>query len=280
MERAIQVAAGPEGMEVLKSVAQRYVASTTPVKKNLVKNHGIEPSQIELLPNFIVIDELLVQSAEQYRARMRQQLGIPQDAIVIGGCGGTDERKGIDLFVEMARSVRDRMSDGVVHFVWVGQVFDDTFTHSVIERVREWKLEKVFHFTGAHPKPPELFCGFDVFVLSSREEPMGLVALEAASVGKPIVCFAGAGGMADFVADECGIVVEPVAGEPLARAVLQMASDPGMMSSFGSRAYCKVRATHDIELVAPRFAKLIQEMAGCREQAHDTGGRVNCLIGV
>ena len=64
---------------------------------------------------------------------------------------------------------------------------------------RKWGIAHVCHFVGEHRRPAELFCGCDVFALSSREEPMGLVALEAAMVGKPIVCFAEAGGMPDFV---------------------------------------------------------------------------------
>ena len=212
LEGAIQLVAGPEGMAAIKSLARRYVAMSAPVRQNLIVNHGIDSSMIELIPSFIPIDESIVEKADEYRRRMRQGLGIPVDVPVVAGCGATDSRKGVDLFVEQADLVRAQFAGSLVHFVWVGKVFDDEFSRSVMRQVRERGLSSVLHFVGEQQRPVELFCGCDVFVLSSREEPMGLVALEAATVGKPIVCFAEAGGMPDFVKSECGRTVSPMTG--------------------------------------------------------------------
>jgi glycosyltransferase involved in cell wall biosynthesis len=260
MERAIQIAAGPTGMKTVKSLANRYVASSAAVKQNLVDTHGIDPSLIELLLYFIPIDEAMVRQADHYGREMRTSLGIPNNATVIGGCGGTDWRKGADLFVEMARSIRALLPDRVTHFVWVGKIFDDEFTRAIMDSVRQWGLSDICHFTDVHPKPPELFCGFDLFTLCSREEPMGLVALEAASVGKPIVCF-DAGGMPDFVRDDCGKVVSQMTGRALADGVVELLSNPAHFHACGRRAFERVRAIHDVEVLAPRYLKLIRESA-------------------
>ena len=37
---------------MIKSLARRYVASSSPVRQNLIVNHGIDPSLIELIPVF------------------------------------------------------------------------------------------------------------------------------------------------------------------------------------------------------------------------------------
>ena len=226
LERVIQQAAGPEGMAAIKSLARRYVAMSAPVRQNLIVNHGIDPSRIELIPSFVPIDESKVERAADYRLKMRQTLGIPAHVPVVAGCGTIDRRKGVDLFVEQAGLVHAQRTESAVHFVWVGNAFDEEFSQSVREQVRQRGLSSVFHFVGGRQRPVELFCGCDVFVLSSREEPMGLVALEAATVGKPIVCFAGAGGMPDFVNNECGKVVSPMTGEALARAVVEISLRP------------------------------------------------------
>ena len=222
LERAIQIAAGSEGMAAIKSLARRYVASSSPVRQNLIVNHGIDPSLIEFISYFIPIDEAIVEKADEYRREMRRMLGIPVNALVVGGCGATSLRKGVDLFVEMARAILAQWVGDPVHFVWVGRLKDDDFTRSVLASVQKWGIGHVCHFVGEHRRPVELFCGCDVFALSSREEPMGLVALEAAMVGKPIVCFAEAGGMPDFVKDECGRAVSPMTGRALARAVMEL----------------------------------------------------------
>ena len=235
LEHAVQLTAGPDGMAAIKSLARRYVAMSSPVRQNLIANHGIDPSMIELISSFIPIDESIVEKADEYRSEMRHSLGIPLNAFVVAGCGATDWRKGVDLFVEHADLVRAQLAGSLVHFVWVGKVFDDEFTRSVMRQVRERGLSSVFHFVGEQQRPVELFCGCDVFVLSSREEPMGLVALEAAMVGKPIVCFAEAGGMPDFVKKRVrqNRVTDDGSG----------AGAGGRRNSFFARTSCFVRAS-------------------------------------
>ena len=264
LERAIQVAAGHDGMATIKALARRYVAASDPVRENLVARHDVDPSLIETIPEFITIDESVVDRAAAHRQTMRRTLSIPSDAPVVGGCGATGRRKGVDLFVEMARAVaaRWKTSGDPVHFVWVGRVADDDFTRSVLARVQAWGLGQVCHFVEEHPRPVELFCGFDVFALPSREDPMPLVALEAAAVGRPILCFDGTGGMPAFVEDECGRVVFPVTGEALATAAIELLTSPELRTALGNCASAKVRSAHQVEQTAPRILKLIEETAG------------------
>ena len=258
LEYAIQAAAGPGGMIAIKSLARRYVAMSRPVRQNLIANHGIDPALIELIPSFLPIDESLAAKRDDHRGRMRRELGIPDDAAVVAGCGATDWRKGVDLFVEMAGLVRAKSTGCPAHFLWVGKCFKDDFTASVLRRVQELELAGLCHFVGEQARPVELFCGCDLFVLSSREEPMGLVALEAASVGKPIVCFAQGGGMPDFVADDCGRCVSPMTAEALAEAVVEILSSAELRDSMGRCAFQKVRSEHHIDVIAPRILEVIR----------------------
>ncbi len=258
LEYAIKIAAGPHGMSTIKALARRYVAMSSAVRQNLVANHGIEPSLIETIPSFIPIDESLVNRKDECRRTMCKNLNIPDNAMVVVGCGATDWRKGVDLFVEMAEFINEKLKGYNTHFVWVGKIFNDEFTNSVKGRVQEQGLSSKFHFVGEQSNPLELFCGSDLFVLSSREEPMGLVALEAASVGKPIVCFADVGGMPDFVADECGKSVSPMTGEALGLAVFEILSSEVLRNSMGRRAFEKVRTEHHIDVIAPRILGLIK----------------------
>ena len=99
LEQVIQTVAGRAGMAAIKALAWRYVAMSSPVRQNLLANHGIEPALIEFIPSFIRVDELVAQRSERYRSAMRRSLEIPEDAAVVMGCGATDWRKGVDLFV-------------------------------------------------------------------------------------------------------------------------------------------------------------------------------------
>ena len=261
LENTIQLVAGDQGMSAIKSLARRYIAVSRSVQENLVTRHGVDGSMIDIIPVSIPIDESIMQNLEALRRTMRRTLHIPDNAKVIGGCGTIGWRKGVDLFVEMARSVAAQRSDNPTHFVWVGKIGEDDFTRKVLTRIREGGLDQVCHFIGEHQRPIEVFCGFDVFVLPSREDPMPLVALEAACAAKPIVCFADAGGMPELVGHECGRVVSPMTAEALAAAVLQLISSCDLTHRLGDQALEKVRKSHDVVLTAPRILKIIKEEA-------------------
>ncbi|HWP40398.1 MAG TPA: glycosyltransferase family 4 protein [Tepidisphaeraceae bacterium] len=261
LERAIRIAAGDDGMAALKARAARFIAISAPVRDNLILRHGIDADRIELIPSFITWDQQTIAHAQQFARQARQRLNIPADALVIGGCGATDWRKGADLFVEMAIEVSRQLSPATVHFVWVGPVLDDDFTNSIMRRVRSSGIGSSLHFVGEHSKPMQVFCAMDVFVLSSREEPLGLVGLEAASLGKPIVCFAGAGGMPDFVGDDCGRVVAPMTPQALAQAVIELGRSAPLRDQMGRCGMQRVRQRHLIDAVAPQILELIRQLA-------------------
>ena len=63
------------------------------------------------------------------------------------------------------------------------------------------------HFVGELENPHPLLNACDLFCLPSREDPFPLVMLEAGALGKPMVCFDGAGGAKEFAARGAGIVV-------------------------------------------------------------------------
>ena len=49
-------------------------------------------------------------------------------------------------------------------------------------------------FIPPTPKPMEHFAGFDIFAMTSWEDPCPLVVLENMGLAKPVVCFAGGAG--------------------------------------------------------------------------------------
>jgi glycosyltransferase involved in cell wall biosynthesis len=101
----------------------------------------------------------------------------------------------------------------------------------------------------------------DVFVLPSREDPFPLVCLEAAATGLPVVAFREAGGMASFIEDDAGLVVEEIGGGSLAAAIRRLELDPELRSRLGHRGAAKVRERHDVADAARRIRQLLGGLA-------------------
>ena len=101
-------------------------------------------------------------------------------------------------------------------------------------------LEDRVHFVGNKPNPLDYSSLFGVFALVSREDAFPLVMLEAASLGKPIVCFADSGGATEFVNNSCGFVVPYLGIEAMAAKVLELLESVSLRRSLGEQAAKKV----------------------------------------
>jgi glycosyltransferase involved in cell wall biosynthesis len=82
--------------------------------------------------------------------------------------------------------------------------------------------------------------------------------LEAAALEKPIICFAGAGGMPEFVEDDCGFVVPYLDITAMAERVACLLDSPECRLKMGEAACRKVAQRHDISVAAPRIMEIIE----------------------
>jgi len=107
---------------------------------------------------------------------LRRELGIPEDAYVVGSIGRFAPEKG---FADLADAfVKADMANSYLVIVGEG-----------LERegiLRKYSKHRII-LPGATSDPFQYYELFDVFVLSSRFEPFGLVLLEAMSAKLPII---------------------------------------------------------------------------------------------
>ncbi|HYF45500.1 MAG TPA: glycosyltransferase family 4 protein, partial [Acidimicrobiales bacterium] len=173
------------------------------------------------------------------------------DALVVGAAGLTHWRKAPDLFVQVARLVRDRWTaDRPVHFLWVGGEAGGPELEPILYDRAHAGLDEVVHFVGHQADPQPWLAAFDLLVLPAREDAFPLVCLEAAAEGVPIVCFDN-GGMPEFVGDgECGAVVPYPDVGAMADVVVELLVDDDRRARLGARAAERSVAEHDVDVGA------------------------------
>ncbi|PNU04062.1 glycosyltransferase [Novosphingobium guangzhouense] len=155
--------------------------------------------------------------AQDFDPAVRAELGIPANARVIGHAGRFVGQKNHALLVDVAAAVMK--SDPDVWLVLVG----DGGTRAEMERkAGELGIAERTVFTGARSDVPRLIVStFDMLLLPSLFEGLGLIVLEALAAGKPCV-------ISDVVPLEADVVPElvtrvslAVGGETWAQAVAQ-----------------------------------------------------------
>ena len=132
---------------------------------------------------------------------MRARHGIAEDAWVLGSVGRVEHTKGLDVLLDAFEMAALPGACLVI----VGQGAE-------VEALKQRKVPGVL-FVGFAEKPQDWLAAFDVFVSSAREESFGLVMLEAAAAGLPIIATAteGARHLADDVVETIVPVEDPAA---------------------------------------------------------------------
>jgi glycosyltransferase involved in cell wall biosynthesis len=102
-------------------------------------------------------------------------------------------------------------------------------------------------------------CDVAVLPSSSFVESFGMVAVEAMSLGKPVVATRN-GGVPEVLGGEAGIVVDPGDPAALARALDRYAADGDLRHEHGARGRRRCEEMFSIEGCAAAFGRLFAEL--------------------
>ncbi len=126
----------------------------------------------------------------------------------------------------------------------------------LIHDVQRAGLAGRLHLTGETEEPAQVMDMFDLFALTSREDPYPLTMLEAASLGIPIVSFDN-GGATEFArsgrSGPLAHVVPYLDVEAMAEAALGLLDDPSARRALGQRAKQYVLENQLTSVAAPRL---------------------------
>ena len=194
----------------------------------------------------------------------RQVLGTRADGPVVVSVGNLVERKGHDRVIQALPTIAASVPD--VTYLIVGEGIHRPSLEALVDQtgVRDRVI-----FTGrvAREALPGLIGLADVFALPSRAridqcdvEGFGLVFLEAAACGKPVIA-GRSGGVPDALIDgETGILVDPEDTAGLSAALIRLLTDPVLAASLGARGQHWVRTNFGWPTVAARLDQSLRSI--------------------
>lgn len=257
LEKSIERWVGADKMSRLRDHADIFVAASAPVAENLHERHGIPRPKLRVVNEFIKSTGIRNISDSEKRD-CKSALGINPDAKVVLGCGTTDWRKGADLFVHVAAAIH--RSDPPVQFVWVGGETEKGEISTLKRMADSNGVGDKVKFVGEVSTPLPFMIASDIFLLSSREDPFPLVCLESADCGVPIICFAEAGGMPNFVESSCGEVTPYLDVSAMAQALSSLLGDEARARTLGKQAQEKVRSQFDVSIKGHDIYEIVRDV--------------------
>lgn len=245
----------------VRRLPQRYIAVSEGVRRLLVDGYGIAPERISLIYECVPDEMASVRAATPKR--------LPGRPLVVGGAGRPAWRKGLELWLLMAQELVRLLGAGRVRFTWVG-MRDDYDSRMFRLCARRLGIEEHIEFVPVTPDPLSHYANFDVFAMTSWEDPCPIVVLENMVLGNPVACFAGGGGAAEEVG-ETGIVAPEFSPVAMATAIAGLAGRPELLVQKGEAARERVRQSFVTSALAPRILDEIRATAAMGAASRERG---------
>ncbi len=155
------------------------------------------------------------------RRRIRQELGLPPECVLVGSVGNINRFKGYTYFVEAAAAIKRQVPSA--RFLIVGAKLDTDpgYWEQLHELADRLGLTEDLVYTGFRDDVARVLSALDVFVLASVLESCPVAILEAMAMQVPVVA-TDVGAVSEMVLHgRTGFVVPPREPDAIAEAVMR-----------------------------------------------------------
>ncbi|QBR94279.1 glycosyltransferase family 1 protein [Nocardioides euryhalodurans] len=187
------------------------------------------------------------------RRRLRAELGVADDTVVVGGVGRMVAEKGIREFLATADRLTAAHGDDVA-FVWVGP--DDP------DKPDAWAVAGTgVRFLGERSDMPAVYSALDVFVLPSYREGFSRSAMEAAACRTAMV-LSDIRGCREVGVDGTHLLLSPPGdADALTDRVGRLVADADLRTRLARAAEQRAHAEFDQRRIAARSLTTYADVA-------------------
>jgi len=162
------------------------------------------------------------------REKVRYELGLPQDAIVIGNVGRFSRQKNPLDWVRVAGEIA--RSSPNVHFLLVG---DGPLRAQVETMLQMEGIEERCVLPGLRRDVPRMMAAMDIFLLTSLWEGLPRVIPQAMAMGLPVIANKADGAMEAIQDGENGFLCQPGDIQITVKHCMDLIKDPQKRRSIG-----------------------------------------------
>ncbi len=215
--------------------------------KNVLETHSIKERDIKVVN--LGLDFDLFDPARVNEQQQRALWQVDKNTVVIGLVGRIDPAKGQATFIKAAAGLLKSLNEGEkVKFVIVGEETigaEYNYFEELKQMIGQFRLDDHVLFAGYQENIPEVMKALDIFVMPSRQEAFGLVAIEAMAMECPIIISRGGSAEEIVGQEEFGLTVRPNDPFDLQRQIRFLLDHPLERVKMGLRAREHVKAHYD-----------------------------------
>ena len=230
-------------------LADHCIGVSRPSADYISKQLQVAESKISHIDNGITALKVL---DEQRRVEVRRELGIGEDALVIGSVGRLDDE--VKRFTDMVDALA--LIDSPDRDVQVLLVGDGRDREKIEEYIRRRGFDDQVILTGYRSDTERMYAAMDIFCLLSAHEAFGLVVAEAMFCELPVVV-SDVGGMSGVVVEgKTGFKGPPFKPDKAARRLDTLLESEDLRSSMG----CSGRKRAMERYSSERYVRELREL--------------------
>ena len=254
----------PEVLEEISRWAKKIIVPATCLREKFCENAPAVDRKIGVMPQGLLSWNFGQIGRAHSRRAVLGELGLPENAVIVIGCGTMSNRKGCDWFSGVGRIVQKELpKENPIYFIWIGGSDpNDSRSFWAQMEVTKWNLGNRIQFIGERTNVEQYFEAADIFLLTSRADPFPCVVHEAMAAHLAVVVFEGAGGAPEAVAEGAGIVVPFGDIEGMAEMVIELAGNSERRRQLGDIAAKRVAETYSFTRYAAGLMGLVAAELG------------------
>jgi glycosyltransferase involved in cell wall biosynthesis len=221
------------------------------IEKGLQAGIG-RPEQYHLIRSAIPIEQFDASLFD--RSKLRQSLGIPEQALVIGFVGRFSPQKNPLDWIGVAKRIGQKEKD--VFFLMVG---DGPLREQVEEQLKQTGLRDRTILTGLRRDIPSLLACMDIFVHTSLWEGLPRAIVQAMCMRLPVLAYS-ADGVQEIIQNGVnGYIFKPGEMDGMAEVCEQLVHHPELRKALGQRGRERVIQEFDLQKMIAQISALYDQ---------------------
>lgn len=235
--------------------ADAGIAISEAIRRFAIAYEGVSPQKIHTI--HYGLDPASVHAPPDARTRLRQELGLPADAPLVGSVCRLIEQKGLDNALDGFAQVAAEFP--AAHYAIAG---DGPLRGALEAQAARLGVADRVHFLGWRADAPAIFAALDVLLAPSRWEGFGLVFLEAMALGVPVISTR-VSAIPEVIADgETGWLVPPDDPAAIAGALRAALVDPDERCRRGEAGRARLESQFTVDAMVERTLAVYRGVVG------------------
>ncbi len=242
-----------ESVYYYQKINSPWLALVSNMSKVIAISKRVRNQLLDCLPDIKTEIDVVYSASVTSEEKLIDEFALNKK-IAVFGSGVIHHRKGFDWFFQLALEVRKRYPELPITWTWIGAV-DPLVSYLTLQDAKILGVD--FVFTGEVNNPLEEYMRRDLLVVTSREEPLSLAAIECSMLGKPVMYFEDKTGFEelDDNASELAFAYGDLCG--MADKIKELAENRDKLKTLGNRNHKKFR-DHTVEKMAESFISLLE----------------------